>query len=107
MQRWLLLRGLAREQRHNGRFAEVLADALGDATAHGIDFPGAGTEFARLSPASIRGIMEDIRARWLRLREEHPGEWSLLGISLGGMVTMGRRPPRRLPPGRAGEYLCG
>lgn len=88
MERWLLLRGLAREQRHNGRFGEVLARALGDATAHGIDLPGAGTECARPSPLTVRAIMEDTRARWLRLRDEHPGEWSLLGISLGGMVTM-------------------
>jgi len=88
MERWLLLRGLAREQRHNGRFNQVLSETLGDATAHGIDFPGAGTEHARPSPTTVRGIMEDTRARWLRLREEHPGPWSLLGVSLGGMVTM-------------------
>lgn len=88
MERWLLLRGLAREQRHNGRFSAVLASTLGDATAHGIDFPGTGTEFERRSPTSIRGIMEDTRERWLRLRDEHPGDWSLLGVSLGGMVTM-------------------
>jgi pimeloyl-ACP methyl ester carboxylesterase len=88
MQRWLILRGLAREQRHNGRFAQVLADTLGDATSHGIDFPGTGTECARPSPATVRGIMEGTRARWLRLRDEHPGEWSLLGVSLGGMITM-------------------
>ncbi|MDB4932823.1 MAG: hypothetical protein JWM10_5307 [Myxococcaceae bacterium] len=88
MERWLLLRGLAREQRHNGRFGATLAAALGDATTHGIDFPGAGTEFARRSPATLRGITDDIRARWLRLRDEFPGDWNLLGVSLGGMVTM-------------------
>lgn len=88
MQRWLLLRGLAREQRHWYRFPEVFAGALGDVTTHCIDYPGVGTEHTRTSPASIRAIMEDTRDRWLRLRDEHPGDWNLLGISLGGMISM-------------------
>lgn len=88
MQRWLLLRGLAREQRHWYGFPEVFARTLGDVTTHTIDYPGVGTEHARPSPASLRAIVDDTRSRWLRLRDEHPGDWNLLGISLGGMASM-------------------
>jgi len=88
MQRWLLLRGLAREQRHWHRFPAVFAETLGDVTTHGVDYPGVGTEHTRTSPTTIRAIMEDTRERWLRLRAEHPGDWNLLGISLGGMISM-------------------
>ncbi len=85
VERWLLLRGLAREQRHWGAFPGLLASALG-AEVGGIDLPGAGTENERRCPTTIRGIVDDTRARWLRDRAE--GRWNLLGISLGGMVAM-------------------
>jgi len=35
----------------------------------------------------MRGIAEDLRARWLPLRDGK-GPWRLFGISLGGMVAM-------------------
>lgn len=84
---WLLLRGLSREQRHWGQFPIKLAEASGD-RVHCLDLPGFGTERGRTSPTDIRGIVEDLRARWLPLSEEFDGEWGLLGQSLGGMVTM-------------------
>ena len=55
---------------------------------HALDLPGFGTEHARGSPSTAAGIAEDVRARWLALRETNPGPWGLLGMSLGGMVTM-------------------
>jgi pimeloyl-ACP methyl ester carboxylesterase len=85
---WLLLRGLAREQRHWWDFPERLAARPPGARVHLLDLPGTGTEHARRSPADIDGIMGDVRARWLALRERHAGPWRLLGISLGGMVAM-------------------
>jgi pimeloyl-ACP methyl ester carboxylesterase len=84
---WLLLRGLAREQRHWGRFPSQLEAATG-ARAHLLDLPGAGTEAAVDVPLTISGFVQQLRARWLPLRAAHPGPWGLLGISLGGMVTM-------------------
>lgn len=82
---WLLLRGLAREQRHWGAFVPALQAAVPDAHVHCLDLPGAGTEYARESPASVRGIAEDLRRRWLELG---PGNWGLFAVSLGGMVAM-------------------
>ncbi len=83
----LLLRGLAREQRHWGPFPERLRAGLG-AEVHCLDLPGVGTEHRRSSPSTIAEITEDLRARWRTLRWEHPGSWTLMGVSLGGMITM-------------------
>lgn len=49
-----------------------------------IDPPGFGTQNGRVSPRSIAAITDDIRARF----EPGDDEWSLLGISLGGMMAM-------------------
>ena len=85
---WLLLRGLAREQRHWGRFPNTLREQIPGDQVFCLDLPGTGTEHRRRSPAGIAGIMEDTRARFLALRGQHPGPWRLLGVSLGGMVAM-------------------
>lgn len=53
-----------------------------------LDLPGVGTEHARPSPATIAEIAEDLRARWLPLRDGRGGPWGLFAISLGGMVAM-------------------
>jgi len=89
--KWLILRGLVREQRHWGDFKdgfqEFLRESDPDAGVFCLDFPGFGTESARTSPFSIDGIVDDLRGRWKRLQGS--GEpWSLLAISLGGMVAM-------------------
>ena len=85
---WLLLRGLAREQRHWGEFPSVLRARLDGDGVHCLDLPGTGTEHARQSPASIAAIAEDLRRRWLDLRATRPGPWGLVAASLGGMVAM-------------------
>jgi pimeloyl-ACP methyl ester carboxylesterase len=82
---WLMLRGLAREKRHWGSFPTMFGDALACGT-HTIDLPGFGTESERPSPTSIAAITDDTRARFLR--ERAPGAWSILAISLGGMVAL-------------------
>ncbi len=85
----MLLRGLAREKRHWGEFPENLEAALGeDAKVFFLDLPGSGTESQRLSPLSVRGIVEDLRQRWIPLRKQHDGEWNIVGLSLGAMVAM-------------------
>ncbi len=85
---WLFLRGLARERRHWGSFPELFTRIVPGSRVHCLDLPGAGSERGRASPTSIRGIAGDVRERWLALRDEHEGEWGLLGVSLGGMVAM-------------------
>lgn len=83
MTRWLLLRGLSREQRHWEQFPQTFAESLG-VHVECLDAPGFGTEFERTSPASISAITDDIRSR-LDRRDEN---WSLLSISLGGMIGL-------------------
>lgn len=85
---WLLLRGLAREQRHWGDFLPILGARLEGDGVHCLDLPGTGTEHSRQSPASIAGIAEDLRQRWQALRVVRPGPWGLIAASLGGMVAM-------------------
>jgi pimeloyl-ACP methyl ester carboxylesterase len=85
---WLLLRGLAREQRHWGRFPDVLRVQLPGHRIFCLDLPGTGTEHARESPLSVSGIAEDVRERFLALRARHEGSWGAVAVSLGGMVAM-------------------
>ncbi len=88
---WLLLRGLAREQRHWEDFPAILERTLPGTRVHRLDLPGAGTECARPSPLSVPAMADDVRRRWLELRERAEGAdgpWGLLGISLGGMVSI-------------------
>jgi len=87
---WLILRGLVREQRHWGEFASQFEAGMRQkdprSKVHTLDFAGFGTESDRLSPTSIDGIVDDLRARWSALSAE--GDWGLLAVSLGGMVAM-------------------
>lgn len=85
---WLLLRGLSREQRHWGAFPDILRAAMPGSRVHLLDLPGTGTEVLRTSPTTVRGIVNDLRARWLPLQAAHGGPWGLLAMSLGGMVAM-------------------
>lgn len=80
---WLLLRGLVRQAKHWGDFPEHL-------TRRGLrplvlDLPGVGTERDRTSPASISGIVDDLRARFLG---HAGGPWGLYAQSLGGMIAL-------------------
>lgn len=86
-QRWLLVRGFSREQRHWGSFPDTFATALGvEVTC--LDAPGFGDQFRRRSPRSAAGIAEDIRDRLGPIRgDADDAEWSILGISLGGIVA--------------------
>jgi pimeloyl-ACP methyl ester carboxylesterase len=85
---WLFLRGLSREARHWLPFPERFERGVPGARVHLLDMPGGGTEWSREAPLSVGATMRDVRRRWLRLRDDHPGPWSVLGISLGGMVTL-------------------
>jgi pimeloyl-ACP methyl ester carboxylesterase len=83
---WILLRGLMREQRHWGRFPGQLARALPGATLITPDLPGNGIHHARTSPTTVADIVafcrHDLQARGV------PPPYSLLALSLGGMVAV-------------------
>ncbi|WP_194814662.1 alpha/beta fold hydrolase [Nocardia sp. XZ_19_385] len=83
--KWLLIRGLTRDARHWGDFPEKFAAAM-NTEVHTIDPPGFGSQHHRTSPARIAAITDDIRARFGELRGAE--KWSIMGISLGGMVTL-------------------
>ncbi|PIT99233.1 MAG: alpha/beta hydrolase [Bdellovibrionales bacterium CG10_big_fil_rev_8_21_14_0_10_45_34] len=84
---WLLLRGWSREVRHWSDFPVHLKRALGRGSkVIALDLPGAGTEFKRLSPLTVGGIVEDVRSRFTLIRPKGP--CGILGLSLGGMVAL-------------------
>ena len=89
--KWLILRGLVREQRHWGEFKDIFEGKLKDlnpqSKVYTIDMPGFGTEVSRVSPKTIAGIVEDVRSRWQELKETRDEEWGILAVSLGGMVA--------------------
>lgn len=93
MRRWVLLRGLAREAGHWGRFAAALAQASGDEVL-AIDLPGNGSRCGEPSPASVAGLVADCR------RQLAPSDAPtfIVAMSLGAMVALdwSRRAPHEL-----------
>lgn len=86
MSNWILLRGLMREQRHWGRFPGELADTLPHTNIITPDLPGNGQRHAMRSPTSVAQMVEFCRAE-LRGRGV-PAPYSVLALSLGGMVAV-------------------
>jgi pimeloyl-ACP methyl ester carboxylesterase len=86
MSTWVLLRGLMREQRHWGRFPGQLSAALPDAVIITPDLPGNGEHHALRSATTVAEMVEFCRAE-LRSRGV-PTPYSLLALSLGGMVAV-------------------
>lgn len=84
---WLLLRGLAREQRHFGEFPARFAATVPDARVRTLDLPGFGDQSARSSPTRVDAIVDDLRARAFS-RDTFPAPRGLLALSLGGMVAL-------------------
>ena len=86
MSSWILLRGLMREQRHWGRFPGELSRALPDAVIVTPDLPGNGQRHTMRSPTNVAAMVEfcrqDLQARGV------PKPYSLLALSLGGMVAV-------------------
>lgn len=84
MTAWVLLRGLVREARHWGDFPEVLNARTG-AEVLTPDLPGNGSRWAERSPVSVAGMVAACRAGLAA--SGHSPPYSLLGLSLGGMVA--------------------
>lgn len=97
---WLLVRGLVREQRHWHGFRDVFAERMHGARIHFVDVAGAGTEHGALPLPSVRWMARDVARRLPALAgPKQEGErWSVLGLSLGGMIALElcRMFPRRI-----------
>lgn len=87
----LLLRGLIRDQRCWGDFPVRLQAHAPHLKLHFLDLPGVGTENQRECPESITAIRIDIAKRFhekIAQGKFPKGPWSMLAISMGGMVAM-------------------
>jgi pimeloyl-ACP methyl ester carboxylesterase len=83
---WLLIRGLGRDQKHWYKFPELLNSKFSDGKVITINLPGLNGESE--PPMSINEITDYIRAKWLDRKESIQGDWSILAISLGGMIAI-------------------
>lgn len=85
MSTWIVLRGLTRETRHWGRLPGLLGEAVGTDRVLLLDLPGNG-EFSHLrAPATVAEMVGFVRIA--ALQSGAPGPYSVLAMSLGGMVA--------------------
>ena len=82
----MFLRGWARESRHWGDFPAQFRAAMPDAEIVELDPPGGGRFYAQRSLLTVESMVEHARA-WLRAQDT-PAPYHLLGLSLGGMVSL-------------------
>ncbi len=89
---WLFLKGLARGQVHWHSQPRVFEERVPGARVHLLDLPGIGEAHDRRAPWRMGEIVADIRERFLDLQRSPEVDaslpWSILGISLGGMIAM-------------------
>lgn len=85
MNNWILLRGLMRETRHWGDFAAKLQAALPHDRVLAIDLPGNGEHWQQPSPLHVSGMVQFCRRQ--TALKGIPGPYSLIALSLGGMVA--------------------
>src|SRR5437868_3656317 len=83
---WLLLRGLTRESRHWGDFADRLRAFIDDADVIAIDLPGNGSLYGERSPDTVNAMAEHCRDE-LRRRGLAP-PYNIVAMSLGAMVAV-------------------
>ena len=86
MKNLLLFSGLSREKRHWGEFPELVENAM-DIKVHTLDNLGCGEFHKETTPVTIRENVDFLQEQFEKLYTENPGEWYLLGISLGGMFV--------------------
>ena len=88
--RWLLLRGLVREQRHWNDFPEIFKRYFPRDRIVLHDFAGNGKRFREKSATSIQGMVEDIRYALTSdsIAAERIGQpVHIIALSLGAMVA--------------------
>lgn len=82
---WILLRGLGRDKKHWYTFPKKLEQAI-EGKVICLNFPGMGNEDN--PPIKIQEITDYLRKEFLRIKQSYEGPWSILAISLGGMVAI-------------------
>jgi pimeloyl-ACP methyl ester carboxylesterase len=87
---WLLLRGLAREQRHWHGFGDLLRARAGATPVVLVDVAGVGTEHRRRPLPSVEWMAHDLARRvpGLATSSGRTPRWSVVGLSLGGMIAL-------------------
>lgn len=83
---WLLIRGLGRDQKHWYNFPKKLNEQFTNGRVITINLPGLDGEAN--PPMSISEITDFLRTEWLKRKESISGDWSVLAISLGGMLAL-------------------
>jgi pimeloyl-ACP methyl ester carboxylesterase len=83
---WVFLRGWAREARHWGDFPAQFRALMPDAEIIALDLPGAGRFHEQHSALTVESMVEHAR-EWLHARSTQ-APYRLLGLSLGGMVSL-------------------
>lgn len=86
MSNWILLRGLTREARHWGGFADLLRREIPDAQVIAPDLPGNGSLCRQPSPLCVEQMVEALREQLGAQRVAPP--YRLLAMSLGAMVAV-------------------
>ncbi|MCP5163277.1 MAG: alpha/beta hydrolase [Hahellaceae bacterium] len=84
---WVLIRGLLREQRHWGRFPDLMRKAMPHCKILTLDVPGNGSRHQEASPLNIAAAVEQLRET-LSLMPDLKKPLNLLGISMGGMMVV-------------------
>jgi len=87
---WVLIRGLTREARHWGDFADQLARALPGSSLEttrvlALDLPGNGAFHKEASPTTVTAMADFARAQLLA--RGVPPPYRIVAMSLGGMVA--------------------
>ncbi|HVI02055.1 MAG TPA: alpha/beta fold hydrolase [Enhygromyxa sp.] len=85
VQRFVLIRGLAREAGHWHELDRLLLEQFGEATIERVDLPGNGARWRERSPLDIATMAADLRARVWASDRRPP---VLIAISLGAMVCL-------------------
>ena len=86
MSTWIFLRGLTRESRHWGPFAETFRSEVPAAQVFTPELPGNGTLNAETSPLHVEEMAESVRSRLLAQGIRPP--YHLLAMSLGAMAAV-------------------
>jgi pimeloyl-[acyl-carrier protein] methyl ester esterase len=85
---WILIRGLSRETRHWGLFPAKLQEKFPDSFIRVLELPGVGTRHLETSPSSIEDFANALRPQLMELKQQYPGRWGIIAVSLGGMIAM-------------------
>ncbi|SHO54982.1 alpha/beta fold hydrolase [Vibrio quintilis] len=94
----VLIRGLFRSQFHWGEFPQMLQALYPDRPVMCLDIPGAGKQHDAISPSSVRGMVENLRAGFTGTEK-----LDIIAVSMGGMIALKWA---ELYPGEVASVVC-